>query len=78
MGDEPGVAVGNVLGLGGNKVGMLWWGIGQVFYHFVEYAEGGVDVDGLVGLAPGDREEVDVGAVLVVVSGAKGGQLTVQ
>ncbi len=73
MSDEPGVPVGNVLCLGGNKVGVLWWGIGQVFYHFMEYAEGGVDVDGLVGLAPLDGKEVDVGAVLVMISGAKGG-----
>ncbi len=57
---------------------MLGGGVGQVFEHFVQNAEGGVDVDGLVGLAPLDGEEVDMGAVSVVKSGAEKWELGVQ
>ena len=45
---------------------------------FVEGTEGWVNVDGVVEGAPGNGEEVDMGAVLVVVSGTKFWQLAVQ
>ena len=44
----------------------------------VEGTEGGGDVDGVIEGAPGNGEEVNMGAVLVVVSGTKFGHLAVQ
>ena len=48
-----------------------------MFQHFVQDAEGGIDVNGII-LLPLDGEEVDMGAVLVVESGAELWELAVE